>query len=1574
MRIFVVLFLLVGISFADTIYVSGLGDPCAMGSIHTTIQGAINVAVDGDVVVVCSDATYIENVVVNKSVDIRSDESGKLATVRAAAVSSPVLSLNADQVNLSNLLLRDATGSYGLYSTASYSNIHNVTAINNDIGFYLLGSSFNNLTSNIAHDNVNEGFRLFGGSDNNTLIDNIAYNQLYYGFYLDASSNNRLISNTAYNSSSWYGFFLYSDATDNELMNNTAFYNGHHGFHVYLNSKNYLSDNIAYNNSAEGFMVSSSSSNRLDGNIAYNNSAEGFMLSSSSNNLLEGNTAHGNLQSGFIISSGSGNNLSNNIAYNNSLYGFHLHLSSQNRLLTNDAYSQGEGFHLFGGSDNHLSSNTAHDNGIGFYLDSSSSNDLSNNTAFSNEIHGFLFSSGSENNISDNVAYGNLQYGFYGYLGSNDLQGNTAYDNLDGFLVSSSTGNRILDNTAYDNLENGIYLYLSSHNLVANNTVYGNSLHGFYLYESPQNELISNTARDNLQNGLYVYLSPQNNVTNNTPYDNLGHGFAISSSSHTTLTDNLAFGNSLDGFNVLLSPDARLIGNTAHDNSETGSHLQDSGNVILEAEHYYSNSVEFRLNASESSMGFTASGMIVDNPSGSLENYTNISIADSLLPDSGYMFRWASQPDALPHPHISFKNKFVEITALQGSPSIDAISWHWLDSEVSPEYRESEFNIWQHDGTDWAYLEANLNTSENTLSLSGLVPESTYALLQNRTPPNLLLHDPGPGAVVNTTETNLSFTVYSFDPTVLCVVELNSNTTNMTANSGERFDLPVVLPEDSYLWNVTCTDSIGTNSSETRSFLVDFPPSVLLDSPDSEYINTTDYELSFSTTDNISSTMNCSLYIDAVFNQSMSAANSEPNSFLIVDLEEGSHTLQVLCQDEVGNTAASEVKEITSDLTAPRVSLLSPPDGYYGNDSMLAFSINATDDLSPTLNYSLFIDEVLVDSGTDPIIHLPVSEGNHNWSVSVTDAAGNKNDSETRHFNIDRTPPSLEVLEPGEELVLITSDPHNLGFVFNATDDIASVLSCSLYLDNITNQTNASIVNGELSSFNVSDLQQGLHIVYISCSDGAGNSAASADYSVFVDFRPPSLELLSPEDGYFGSDSTITFDFNATDEISDQVNSSLYIDGGLYQTTTSNSFTVALPEGTHAWRIQAVDEAGNSNLSEERHLTLDQTAPVITVHTPSSREVILSTNPVDVTFNFTATDDYAPGIDCSVYMDADVEYSNTSVQNGSSVSFLRTLDRGSYRWWVECSDDVANTRSTDLRTITIRSTSSDDEDDEEEEDPDPSISISLSKNCPNDSITFTVSSGSDTWMRLIDSDGFLLNFTRTDDDGQATFPIAEEGRYEIRASKSSYRADSRDFNYAMCIIPPPTDGGDDAPDPIDPPANESVIQEPAEEEVVPEETNETMPQEPEIPSDVEVEIDVNDTAFQDEEVFVLVFVNDEAAPHVRLRVTSPENEVQTLFTDAFGEAIFIPDKLGRYRISVLHNDLPTETVFVDVILKDVVGSSLSKLGAVPLTVCIPIFLPFLLLMLVLMIVTGGYVSQNDGRKSGRRYQGFKRKR
>jgi len=201
---------------------------------YSTIQAAVDGASDGDTIIV-RDGTYVENVDVNKSVTIKSENGAEVTIIQAANLSDSVLEVFSDYVNINGFMVKGVGGMYYFAGIYLFNADHcavsdNIIMLNKyNIGIYLHSSSNNTLANNTASNNSN-GIML-RSSSNNVITDNIASNN-YIGINLDSSSNNTLTNNIASNNDIT-GIHLESSSY-NTITNNTASSNGRDG--IFLES------------------------------------------------------------------------------------------------------------------------------------------------------------------------------------------------------------------------------------------------------------------------------------------------------------------------------------------------------------------------------------------------------------------------------------------------------------------------------------------------------------------------------------------------------------------------------------------------------------------------------------------------------------------------------------------------------------------------------------------------------------------------------------------------------------------------------------------------------------------------------------------------------------------------------------------------------------------------------------------------------------------------------------------------------------------------------------------------------------------------------------------------------------------------------------------------------------------------------------------------------------------------------------------------------------------------------------------------------------------------------------------
>jgi parallel beta-helix repeat protein len=196
-----VMLLGVGCVSASTLVVSKTSPACTFGDEYfTSIQAAVDSAKDGDEIVVCP-GTYVENVIVDKNLTIRSENGPDSTIVRAAYTEDAVFEVTADYVGISGFMVNGATKGWlasGIHlHYADYCNISNNNCSNNSNGIYADYSRNNIITDNICSKAKNGGIFL-GGSNNNHISSNFCYNN-WRGICIMDSNNNRISNNICSN-------------------------------------------------------------------------------------------------------------------------------------------------------------------------------------------------------------------------------------------------------------------------------------------------------------------------------------------------------------------------------------------------------------------------------------------------------------------------------------------------------------------------------------------------------------------------------------------------------------------------------------------------------------------------------------------------------------------------------------------------------------------------------------------------------------------------------------------------------------------------------------------------------------------------------------------------------------------------------------------------------------------------------------------------------------------------------------------------------------------------------------------------------------------------------------------------------------------------------------------------------------------------------------------------------------------------------------------------------------------------------------------------------------------------------
>ncbi|WP_418284127.1 Ig-like domain-containing protein [Halorubrum sp. DTA46] len=366
--------------------------------------------------------------------------------------------------------------------------------------------------------------------------------------------------------------------------------------------------------------------------------------------------------------------------------------------------------------------------------------------------------------------------------------------------------------------------------------------------------------------------------------------------------------------------------------------------------------------------------------------------------------------------------------------------------------------------------------------------------------------------------------------------------------------------------------------------------------------------------------------------QSESVSIGLPN-----DITDGEYDIQVTVEDESGRADTSTNAEIVVDTTLPNINDVTVADTYVNASTPLEVSVAAED--TGTIQSGVADVEVVDAADTDRTAALSAdsdewdgtfdpdtSDGTHTALITVTDAAGNVNQTSIS-YDVDNQPPSVNAIAPRYT---------------NASAVNVSGTVTDRNLTAATLTTNRSSQSGQLHLLSASgnydetvDLSLGSNRIIIEATDRAGNTAEFA-VSIGRDEMPPNGSLAEPGrvGGGDGPGATNQTDPMLVLSVSDNLAgmnetataSTARIDGqsvpadGDHDDGTLSVKGESLADGSHELTVELVDRAGNSREVTESFV-VDTVSPEIDdvdLHDANNRTV-LPTDPVPVTVN--ATDD-----------------------------------------------------------------------------------------------------------------------------------------------------------------------------------------------------------------------------------------------------------------------------------------------------------------------------------------------------------------
>ncbi|MFM2184204.1 MAG: hypothetical protein RJB61_2498, partial [Actinomycetota bacterium] len=358
------------------------------------------------------------------------------------------------------------------------------------------------------------------------------------------------------------------------------------------------------------------------------------------------------------------------------------------------------------------------------------------------------------------------------------------------------------------------------------------------------------------------------------------------------------------------------------------------------------------------------------------------------------------------------------------------------------------------------------------------------------------------------------------------------------------------------------------------------------------------------------------------------------------DLAPGRYTARAVQLDEAGNTGYSAPVTFVVDITPPTVTITSTLQAE--NGAALAakskvttafFAFTVADPLGGAVATGVSTVTCQLDSAT-PVDcktagtawYPSVTEGNHTFTVTVTDAAGNST-SATHPWLVDTTIPTVSITarKTASDGATLNSPTNSttVYFTFSTADPDpdttgpivpAGVASAMCSLDGA-----AYASCGSLTAKDYSSLPQGTHTFRVKAVDDAGNESAIAESTWFVDRTDPIVSLTAPTNGTNTNNQKPTFSgvagiidqdasaaesldsatvtvtiyngANASGTVADTLTATRNPSTGVYSVSPSAN----LPAGRYTARASQGDAAGNTGFSSSITFVVDIAAPTATI-------------------------------------------------------------------------------------------------------------------------------------------------------------------------------------------------------------------------------------------------------------------------------------------------------------------------------------------------------------------------------------------
>jgi hypothetical protein len=268
-------------------------------------------------------------------------------------------------------------------------------------------------------------------------------------------------------------------------------------------------------------------------------------------------------------------------------------------------------------------------------------------------------------------------------------------------------------------------------------------------------------------------------------------------------------------------------------------------------------------------------------------------------------------------------------------------------------------------------------------------------------------------------------------------------------------------------------------------------------------------------------------------------------------LGDRSHTFEVKAIDGAGNSSDVASYTWTIDTTAPPAPTINngPPNVSGSSDANFSFT-----DADPTVSFQCQLDgSPFLDCSSGSASYSDLEDGPHTFAVKAIDPLGHESDPTLYPWTIAHKAVTLSAKPP------LVTNQTTASFSFSS-EPPSNTYRCKLDAGSFAKCTSPKPYSG---------LQDGQHTFRVQI----GNTGPVTIYTWTVDTIPPETAIASTPPAS-SSSASASFTFTSSEAASTFACS---LDASGFSPCASPQTYAGLGDGTHTFRVQAVDAAGNAD-------------------------------------------------------------------------------------------------------------------------------------------------------------------------------------------------------------------------------------------------------------------------------------------------------------------------------------------------------------------------------------------------------------